>query len=69
MTDKKEEAFGNKVGRMKNLMIRIAKHSDLTVEQKLKALSDMGVLVVEEKFKEDEFAILKDCMEGLAKVM
>ena len=62
-------ALGDRVERMKNLMIQIGKHPDLVVKQKLRALSDVGALVVREKFKEEEFAILKDCMEGLAKIM
>lgn len=66
---KKKEMFGNRIERIKKLMVRIARHPDLTVAQKLSALSDMGSVVVQERFKEEEFAALRDCMEGLAEIM
>ena len=69
MTSKKKEAANDKVERIKKLMVRIARHPDLTAAQKLGALGDMGSLVVQERFKEEEFVVLRECMEGLGNII
>ena len=64
-----KENTGNKVGRMKKLIGQVIQHVCLDRSQKLNALNDLGCLVVQERFKEKEFMVLRDHMRVLAKDM